>query len=173
MSSNICLSCNIKKNIWCNSSHFTAVPVWVEQTHNSIRNPSAPPLEVRGQMDSPWGQEVSDRVPGADEDLRLVTPQHRGGNLDLAFHLHRIHIIIWERRSSSQLQSHHVWYWQEYLSKPYDIANSERWYFAMFSYSCGVLLNFLFIQKKKKNLLSCFQCNNNNNKCFLSSKSEY
>lgn len=48
---------------------------------------------------SPWGQQITDRVPGTDEHFGLVAPQHRGFTGwygDVYIHLHGLTVVIWE-----------------------------------------------------------------------------
>lgn len=56
--------------------------------------------EVRltaAEGDSPRGQQVTDWVPGTDEDLRLVAPQDHGlvlRDLYISVHLHQVCVVV-------------------------------------------------------------------------------
>lgn len=60
-------------------------------------------------MDSPRGQQVTDGVPGTDEDLGLVAPQHHGfvlRDLNVSVHLHQVGMVVWrDARGNDRLQS--------------------------------------------------------------------
>lgn len=53
---------------------------------------------VSAQRDWPWGQQIADRVPGADENFRLVASEYcsfTGWYLNIHIHLHRLTVVIW------------------------------------------------------------------------------
>lgn len=65
--------------------------------NSSDPGPGAPPT----LLFLPGGEEVADRVPGTDEDLRLVAPEDRGfvgWDLDVPIDVHRLRMIICRRK---------------------------------------------------------------------------
>lgn len=65
-----------------------------------------PAISLRTDRDSPWGQQIADRVPGTYEYFRLMAPEHcgfTGWYRNIYIHLHGLTVVIWEESVHRQM----------------------------------------------------------------------
>lgn len=90
--------CNISCQRWILWSHISSKIKAKVCIQYSMTHPAWIKICLNTGRDSPWGQQITDRVPGTDEHFRLVASEYcsfTGWYLHIYIHLHGLTVVIW------------------------------------------------------------------------------